>query len=283
MTQLPRMPLPGTIDPSILFEELVSWIASLIKDRRCPGIIIGISGTDSIVTALAYARAFSTVGMPDRVLGIHFGKPFPPANRTDAQIAAILSASPSYRAAPRLVIPWLSDQAPGASFLTDSSEDITDDHARWAAIFRASLNGADLREPLKSKGTYWVTGTRNATEQALGTFSNMSSAASVEPVVRLWKTDILRICEWLGVPGEVISGSRQVDCDCGRFDLAADHIEEIDLILAARAAGRPETELLLGINDDLLSRLCAFVDEQTAYAGFKKSIPYMPGKAGGDA
>lgn len=258
------------------FGALVDWCADLIQREKAPGLMVGISGTDSILAFMICARAFERLGRADRVVGVHYGAPFPPPDRNEAQIARILSASPSYRWVQRIIVPWLKDQAPDASVVTDDSIDVRDDYARWAALFHRSINFAKASEAYNAVNSFWVCGTRNATEEALSAYSNISGAVSLQPIIGLWKTEVLAICEWLGVPAIAAEHSRQVDCNCGRFDLAAEHISEIDLILRARAGQVDWQEVSGQIDSDLLSRLIAFIDEQIAYAGFKKRIPYRP-------
>ena len=258
------------------FDALVNWLAGLIEEKKMPGAIVGISGTDSILVFMALARAFESVGRDDRVWGIHCGAPFPPEGKTAEEIERILSFNPSYRWVARVIVPWLAQQAPQAKVTVLSDFDYNNDHQRWAELFHASLNGASKTEPLPPEGTYWVCGTRNATEQALGTYSNLSGAVSVQPILNLWKSDVLRLCRDLGVPQLAIDKSRQVDCDCGRYDLAANHIEEVDLILKARAGLIDRQALDAAMPADLLVKLAAFVESQIEYAGFKKLIPYGP-------
>lgn len=258
------------------FDALVDWMASMATTRQAPGFVIGISGTDSILAFLVAARAMAQIGQGDRVLGIHYGAVFPPRDKTAEETARITSLNPSYRWVAREIIPWLRGQAPQAQLLVDDTIDYTCDHSRWAALFKSSLNGASRTEMLSQSGHYWVVGTRNATEDALGTYANLSAAASVQPLIRLWKSDVLSLCQWLGVPQLAIDNSRQVDCDCGRYDLAADHIEEVDMILKARAGQLAEHQLAQSMPAELRQKLSAFVDDQIRYAAFKKQIPYCP-------
>lgn len=273
-TDLPNK--PREIDPAKTFDALVSWIRDVAEEREAPGLIVGVSGTDSILTFLACAKAFEQLGKPERVLGVHYGKPFPPPDKTPEQVEKILQLSSNFNWVSRAIIPWLKDQAPGAQLEVDDSFDIYNDHKRWAALFTKSLADADPRQPLDTTKSFWVVGTRNATEEALGTYSNLSMAVSMQPIVHLWKSEILKICADLGVPQVATDQSRQVDCDCGRFDLAADHIEEVDAVLMVRSGQLSPDYLRDHIDPDLLSKLESFVDEQSTYAGFKKQIPYKP-------
>lgn len=267
---------PRRLDPEASFNALVDWVHDLARERNAPGMVVGISGTDSLLAFLACAKGYERLGKPDRVMGVHYGKPFPPTDRTPEQIAHILKISPAFNWVSRIVMPWLQTQAPAVKLITDDSFDTHNDHKRWAALFSASLDGADPRQPLDAQNTYWVVGTRNATENMLGTYSNLSMAASVQPLIHLWKSEILQICAHLNVPQIARDQSRQVDCDCGRFDLAADHIEEVDAILMERANQLSPAYLRDKLSPDIYKRLNDFVDEQIAYAAFKKKIPYTP-------
>jgi hypothetical protein len=99
---------------------------------------------------------------------------------------------------------------------------------------------------------------------------------SIQPIKLLWKSEVLEVCRFLGVPDIAISQSRQVDCDCGRFDLAADHIEEIDMILKSRLGIISSGKLTESIEPTLLSKLNEFVSEQMVTGSFKGEIPYSP-------
>ncbi len=272
----PVTSMTTSADPLAQFNGLVAWVKDLIVSKKMPGAIVGISGTDSILAFLICARAFAELGKADRVLGVHYGAPFPPADKTPEQLEKILSVNPSYRWVARSIVPWLRDKAPGTIVTVDDSIDFTDDHQRWASLMRSALSGASRTEMLDAANCYWVVGTRNATEQALGTYSNISGAVSLQPLICLYKSDILKICAGLGVPQLAIDKSRQVDCDCGRYDLAADHIDEVDLLIKLRA-GEVAAEAV-SIDADLREKLEAFINQQCDYAGFKTQIPYCPPK-----
>jgi len=267
---------PRELDPQESFAALVSWLRELIVEKKAPGFIVALSGTDSILTFLACAKAFAAEGRPERVLGIHYGAPFPPPQKTSEEIAKLISLTPGYRWVARIVMPWLREQALGAQLRVESDIDYTDDYQRWAALFRSSLNGAFSTEPLTAGDNYWVVGTRNATEEALFSYSNFSNTVSVQPILHLWKSEVLKICAALGVPDFALAQSRQVDCDCGRFDLAASHIDEVDAVLMARSGLLSRAYLHQHMAPELLRKLEAFVEEQIASARFKKEIPYIP-------
>ena len=268
--------IPRAIDPSRTFTALVSLLRQFIIEKEVPGFIIGISGTDSILTFLACAKAFKEIGRPERVWGIHYGSPFPPPEKSSEEVDRILSINPSYRWVARIIVPWLQQQAPGSLVSVDSSIDHTDDYQRWAALFRSSLNGALKTEPLPTGENYWVVGTKNATEDVLGSYSNLSAAVSLQPIVHLWKSEVLKLCAFLNVPIMAMQKSRQVDCDCGRFDIAANHIEEVDAVLMVHQRVLSRHYLESALAPELLNQLEDFVEQQIRYSKFKKEIPYTP-------
>jgi NH3-dependent NAD+ synthetase len=67
-----------------------------------------------------------------------------------------------------------------------------------------------------------LVGSRNLTEQTLGTFSNASRVAALLPLSGLWKHQVMELCEYVGVPEEIIASSRHADPECGRPQELAD-------------------------------------------------------------
>ncbi|TSC82711.1 MAG: hypothetical protein G01um101419_496 [Parcubacteria group bacterium Gr01-1014_19] len=59
-------------------------------------------------------------------------------------------------------------------------------------------------------------GTRNRMEDLLGGYSLASRLATVLPLAGVWKSDVLKCCEALGVPPAITDSSRKADPDCGR-------------------------------------------------------------------
>lgn len=89
---------------------------------------------------------------------------------------------------------------------------------RWAHILTLAL--AESRMTVS---------TRNKTEHILGMYSIVSRVAGMYPLIGVWKTDIMRLCKYVGVPAEIIASSRQADADCGRpAELAALSFEQVD-------------------------------------------------------
>ncbi|MGQ0527990.1 MAG: hypothetical protein ACT4OY_08200 [Alphaproteobacteria bacterium] len=234
---------------------------------------------------LACAKAYEELGKPERVLGVHYGSSWPPSDEIVEKamelfevntIDELITEVPSFRWLPRIFIPWLQAQAPGSLIEIDNSFDTERDPLRWGHLFDRSLNGANPKEAMPEGSNYWVVGTRNASEQELSTYSSMSMSASVQPIIHLWKSEVLAICADLGMPEVALQKSCEPDCNCGRFNLPAQHIREIDLILMAQKGDLDPSYLEKNIEPILLRNLCNFVVQQKLEAGFKKEIPYIP-------
>lgn len=89
---------------------------------------------------------------------------------------------------------------------------------RWAVFLNYSL---------KNKG--WLVGSRTRTENNLGTYSLASRVATYLPLVKVWKTDVMLMCNELNVPKAITDSSRQADPDCGRpKEMAEIPLELID-------------------------------------------------------
>ena len=122
---------------------------------------------------------------------------------------------------------------------------------RWAYVLTLAL--AESRVTVS---------TRNRTEHALGMYSMVSRAAGMHPLIGVWKTDIMRLCEYVGVPSEIMASSKQADADCGRPDeLATLSFEQVDTwvkfmsgevsaeTLTAIRINSPEEEYLRSVYD----------------------------------
>ena len=268
---------PRTIDPARTFESLVQWFHDeMIVKRKAPGFLVGLSGTDSLVAFLAAAKAFEQAGRPNRVLGIHFA----PSedflyDHPEAEVHLWFRDE---------MIPWLRKQAPGAQIVVDTSIDWRYDGLRWGSLMDTSVvsSGWSAATPFQHHPTrrmllpeeqYWVVGTRNLTENTLLNYSNASTAASLQPLIHLWKSEILQIAEHLGAPAIAINKSCETDCICGREALAANHIAEVDDLLKTWGTdSMKEYTRPIGLR----LQLTKFIEAQIAKNSFKKNIPYAP-------
>ncbi|HYD93239.1 MAG TPA: hypothetical protein VEB18_02155 [Candidatus Paceibacterota bacterium] len=110
--------------------------------------------------------------------------------------------------------------------------------ARWTTLLERSLKEHRV-----------LIGTRNRTEDALGIYSAASRLAVHQPLIGLFKADVIALCEHIGVPEEIIASSKEADPECGRPEelarisfTAADTFaqEKLGLVPQGTAALDPE-------------------------------------------
>lgn len=240
------------------YADRVTRLHNKIKMSQTPvpGFIVGLSGTDSVVAFVMAYDAMERYGSPHRVLGVHYVSP---GRRTESWFSSG-------------VIPWLKARCPKAEIIVVSPLGGNEDQQRWADLHTRALHHIDGEDGKRiarlQEDTYWVVGTINATEKALGKYSIMATAVSVQPLMTLYKSAIIDICLELGVPDIAIRYSRLPDCLCGRDELAAENIETIDDILTSRIDPTKH-------DPDLLARLFRYVRENLEDNGFKARIPYV--------
>jgi NH3-dependent NAD+ synthetase len=271
----PMLPaLPRQIDPKQSFDALVESIyQEQIIGRGAPGMVVGISGTDSILAFMACAKAYEKAGKPDRVVGIHYGESMPEGEA----LAKRLEHDPQAFWFQREIMPWLKEQAPQAQVIVDSSIDYRKDGQRWGALLDWSVTvDPETGRQRPRDDSYWVVGTRNASEEMLMNYSNVSNAASIQPIIQLWKSEVLNICNSLGVPKKAIQKSCETDCVCGRFELPALNIENVDALLMVRKGELSPRYVEENIAPELRKELEHFIERQINDAGFKQQIPYLP-------
>lgn len=253
---------PREINPAATFDAVVQWIHDKAILERAPGLILGISGTDSILTYLACAKAFERLGKPGRVLGVHF------SGGPDAKMSWVMEE----------IFPWLKTQAPLAGLEIDSDVGGNDDQIRWGRLFSRAVKDTDAKDSLASN-YYFTVGTRNATEEHLGTYSQLSGAVSMMPIVDLFKSEVLDICDWLGVPKIAMQKSCEVDCACGRFQVAADYLREVDLWVMQRKGLLSRSYIEQHMTPDVRNTVMEYVIEEESRNRFRKRTPYKPAES----
>ena len=120
----------------------------------------------------------------------------------------------------------------------------------------------------------WIVGSRNHTEDILGTYSVDSMCATVLPIVGLYKCDVLQSCEKIGAPDEIMASSRMADPECGRPQKLADiPLELIDEWVRLRRQhecnSNKHTDAPPGMSIDQHSFLCEIYQRNR----FKRSLP----------
>lgn len=263
---------PRIINAADTFNALVNWFHDEVIVRlKAPGILVGLSGTDSLVTFLAAHKACEMAGKPGRAWGIHFA----PSDdflydHPEAETHLWFS---------REIIPWIREKAPHAPITVDTSIDWRYDGLRWGAMADMSVVSNDhnrrlMRDP---EDQYWVSGTRNRSEDRLFSYSNASMLVSMQPLIHLWKSEVLQISQYLGVPQLALNKSCETDCICGRERLPASHPKELDWILMWQSGELALKYLEENIPSDLGDQLTAYIRTQTLRGRFKPNLPYTPG------
>ena len=99
-----------------------------------------------------------------------------------------------------------------------------------------------LSQSLEVRG--WLVGSRNRTEEVLGTYSLASRIATYLPLAHLWKSEVMRLARYVGVPDEILQSSRRADPACGRPQEMADiPFEMVDLFLQVMIGEQPVSQL----------------------------------------
>jgi NH3-dependent NAD+ synthetase len=270
-TNGPRTSLRG-VPVEALFDQAVSWVADVVKREEAPGLIVGISGTDSILSYIVCLEAFKRLGKPlTNVRGVNFqhktqdhfvemDKPFVCMQSEDTEWVA------------REIFPWLKSLYPEARLEVDASIPHSKDGARWGNIHDKAKEEVNGRGDLV--GTYYFpVGTRNATENAIGGYTLITSAVSLFPIKHIYKTEVVDLCRHLGVPEIAIEKSQEIDCDCGRFEVQAHNMRELDMFIMAKR-GLIDKSRLDTIDSETLRNVRAFYFEEHAINEFKERTPY---------
>jgi len=265
---------PRRIDPEKTFASVVSWIEKKAAEERAPGLIVGISGTDSILTFLACAKAFENLGKPEKVLAVNFEHSTKDALEDKSRPFVCVKSEFNWVA--NDIFPWLKEKAPKASFEIDTSIEHSDDNMRWGRLFSRAVSDVNHRHGLTASTHYFPVGTRNATEQTLGTYSQISKSVSMLPIIDIFKSEVLEICDYLGVPQIAIDKSREIDCDCGRFDTPANHMRELDLFIMHKKGMLSRDYLSGNMPRDVLNAVISFYVEETAGNSYRPRTPYLP-------
>jgi len=153
---------------------------------------------------------------------------------------------------------WFASLAP-VHYL--EAPDATPQHveaARWALMLSLSL---------EVRG--WLVGTRNRTEETLGTFSLASRVATFLPLAGLWKSEVMAACAHVGVPGEILESSRRADPSCGRpQEMAEIPFAQVDAFLRVRIGEAPLTSL-----EQLPAATVDYLDGIWRRNRFKRALP----------
>jgi NH3-dependent NAD+ synthetase len=154
---------------------------------------------------------------------------------------------------------WFSQQMEVMVTSLDANK-LDPEAARWAHIVTQAVNEQRV-----------IVGTRNKTEDVLGAYSTASKIAAMLPLLGVWKTDVIKLCHYVGVPTEITASSRQADADCGRPDeLAALSLEQVDNFLKIKIG-----HLSSAAEIDIAPPEKAYLESFFLKNNFKKRLPYI--------
>lgn len=266
---------PRKLDLSATFEAIVQWVEKTARAQNAPGAIIGVSGTDSILAFLASAAAFERMGKADRVLGVHYAVDGEGALPPQGKVAAGFSCiSAEFNWVVNDIFPFLAQKAPMARLEVYHGRDFDNDVIRWGHLFARAVRDTGAAQSL-GQSHFFPVGARNATEDYLGTYSQISKAVSLQPLNDLYKSEVLALCEYLGVPQIALDKSRTVDCDCGRFDTAAHYLDAVDAFIMSEQ-GALSKAYIRNWGKETRARVMEFVLEERARNAFRTQTPYKP-------
>lgn len=232
------------------FEAVKGRLRTKVRISATPisGFMVGLSGTDSILTYILLGQLGQEMGFV--VNGVHYvdDKNVPDTFNKYAES-------------------WLSAQMLGTITNVELPTGNHDQY-RWADLHYRAVNRVEtdgyLIDP--SANRYWVASTVNATEKALGTYSILAKSASIEPIVSFYKSEVLEACKELGVPDQIIHASQIPDCLCGRDEFAAENIRLIDDVL--------RNQLSQDYSMDSIKKAMDYINDAKKHNGFKQRTPY---------
>lgn len=258
-----------------MIDQQVNWIAAILEKEEAPGVIVGLSGTDSILSYILCMEAFIKLNKPlANVRGINFQHQTQD-KFVEMNVPFVCMNSDDNNWVEREIFPWLQRSYSSGRLEVDTSISHSKDGARWGSIHDKAKEEVNGRGDMLTGTYYFPVGTRNATEQALGAYTLITGAVSFLPIVNIFKTEVIDLCRYFGVPEIAIEKSQEIDCDCGRFEIQAYHMKELDELLMQRAGFIPTSVLVQGDRYVRHDVECFFMEERVLNE-FKTRVPYRP-------
>lgn len=229
-----------------LVDRTVDWLADTLKREEAPGVIVGLSGTDSILTYIYCLMAFERLGKPlNHVRGVNFQhKTQDKFVEMNAPFVCMDSDDTTW--VEREIFPWIRERWPEARLEVDTSIRHSKDGMRWGTLHDKAKEEVNGRGDMLTGTYYFPVGTRNATEDAVGAYTLITKAVSLFPIIETYKTEVIDICRHFGVPEIAIAKSQDIDCDCGRFEVQAFHMLELDQLIMVKAGLIPAATIESG-------------------------------------
>jgi NH3-dependent NAD+ synthetase len=115
----------------------------------------------------------------------------------------------------------------------------------------------------------WLVGSRNRTEDVLGNYSLASRLATYLPLAGLWKSEVMELAAFVGVPAQILESSQRADPLCGRPpELAEIKFQAVDRFLQHKLGERPAANL-----DGLTEGQLKYLEEIYSRYRFKSALP----------
>lgn len=287
-------------DPVLAGEEIARFIRKQAAAAKSRGVVVGVSGgLDSAVVVFLCARALT----PEKVTGLYLPeRDSAPESRVHAHAAAekagvklhevdlepALQALGAYRNAVsramqnplvnRLAFWGIANVGKTQPFLLTMAGGEQNDIIRRAIAFyriKHRLRMTVLYQYAEENGLL-VAGCLNRTEYLTGFFVRYGdSAADLAPILPLYKTQVRRLAEHLGVPREIIAKPPSPDLIPGITDEIALGVsyEVLDAVLTGLERGTAHDALAreLGVPLNTVRHIDRLVK---ASAPWRREIPY---------
>ncbi|MBY0358555.1 MAG: hypothetical protein K2W82_11185 [Candidatus Obscuribacterales bacterium] len=154
---------------------------------------------------------------------------------------------------------WLEGVGP-ISYLSPSEESDDPELSRWLEFIKLSRSQ-------KAR----LVGSRNRSEDVMGSYSLSSRMVTYLPLGGLWKYQVMELAAFIGVPAEILESSRKADPDCGRpQELAEIPLESLDLFLRVKVGELAESELKA-----LTTAQIEYIEKLYQSHQFRKTLPLV--------
>jgi len=227
-------------------EQIVKWIKSVYKDR--PGVIAVSGGVDSAVALTLLVKALGI----EKVTALSL--PYHDQDMTDAKMIVDFNK------------------------LTNAMEEINigdsvDKIAETLGVGESTLRKGNIMARVRMIMVYdyakangaFVCGTENKSEQMLGYFTRFGdSAADIEPIAHLYKTEVWEMAKELGLPEVFYTKAPTAGLWEGQSD-------EVEMGFTYREADK----VLKGETSDLSEDVIKKITKRMADNKFKLETPYM--------
>ncbi|MGC1120341.1 MAG: NAD+ synthase [Candidatus Methanofastidiosia archaeon] len=247
----------------LLKEHLINFIRKEVDKSPFDKAVIGISGgIDSAVVAYLATEALGR----GNVIGILMPyKTMSEQNKEDASAVIEDLGIPSIEV----------DISP----MMDSFKAVVNDTDKRRLGSKMVRERMSILYYYADKYKAVVLGTSNKSEDLLGYFTNHGDSAwDINPISGLYKTQIIRLGQKLGVPERIVEKKSTADFWVGQTDEEefGFSYSEADTILYYTERGHSTEDLVdMGIDEQVIKKVLKRVDD-TAYKRVPPSIPELP-------